>query len=428
MREYRRFAVLMCLAWVAAVPLQVRAGMLSLKADVDSARAGGPAVGLIRFYQMYISDLRYGRCRFEPSCSQYALEVVEDRGVLVGSALAADRLIRCNASAWKNYPRGSTGRLSDPAHGEAPIETMPVVPEWLLPDLPLTLPVSRPERILEDARFADKLAESGDCDRAITEYKRVAFLSPEREVVLWSHAKAGYCHFRVRAWQSAEAELLSGIPLAGDPYERDALRLMVGASRFNSGDYRGCRAVLDQCESPFPPHTGASAGAGPNRSGNGEGRHSEIFSQKRLLLSGLCALAEGDWKAGVVEFQAVCEAFPGSQFEEHAAYLARCALKEDRVARRSPTLASGMSGVFPGLGQAYCGRYMDAVRHFVFDGILIYQIYRLMDHDNYSGAYLVAGFTLPFYMGNVVGAWRSAERFNRVKRSEFTVSVIQGIE
>jgi putative membrane protein insertion efficiency factor len=429
LREYRRLGVLMCLIWVASVPLPVRAGISPIIADVDSARAGGPAVPLIRFYQKYISDLRYGRCRFEPSCSQYALEVVEDRGLLIGSALAADRLIRCNASAWKNYSRGSTGRLSDPARGRGPIAPVPVVPEWLLPDLPLTLPVSQPGRIREYARFAEKLAESGDCDRAITEYQRVAFLAPERDVLFWSRVKAGSCHFRVRAWPAAEAELLSGIPLARDGSDRDALRLMVGASRFNSGDYRGCEAILDRCESPLIPRAGDSSPDGLDDSGDGRGRLCEQrLSEKRLLMKGLCACAEGDWNEGVADFRAVPERYPGSSFGEHANYLARCASEGDQVARKSPALASGMSAVVPGLGQAYCGRFMDGLRHLVFDGILIYEVYRLIDHDNYPGAYLMAGIALPFYMGNVVGARRSAERFNRAKRSEFLVSVMEGVE
>ena len=80
--------------------------------------------------------------------------------------------------------------------------------------------------------------------------------------------------------------------------------------------------------------------------------------------------------------------------------------------------------VLPGLGQIYCGRYMDGARHLVFNGILMYQVYRLIDHENYPGAYLVAGIALPFYVGNVIGAGRSAETFNRTERSGFLISLM----
>src|SRR5512136_2839223 len=45
-----------------------------------SGGPGGPAEYLLRFYQKNISDLRYGRCRFEPSCSQYAIDAIQAEG------------------------------------------------------------------------------------------------------------------------------------------------------------------------------------------------------------------------------------------------------------------------------------------------------------------------------------------------------------
>ena len=51
---------------------------------------------LIRAYQLGISPLLGARCRFYPSCSQYALEAVSMHGSLRGSALALRRLARCH--------------------------------------------------------------------------------------------------------------------------------------------------------------------------------------------------------------------------------------------------------------------------------------------------------------------------------------------
>lgn len=52
--------------------------------------------GLIRFYQRHISPLFGARCRYYPTCSQYALEAIEIHGLLKGSFLAVRRLLRCN--------------------------------------------------------------------------------------------------------------------------------------------------------------------------------------------------------------------------------------------------------------------------------------------------------------------------------------------
>ena len=52
--------------------------------------------GAIRGYQLALSPLLGPRCRFYPSCSQYALEAVARFGVLRGAWLAARRLGRCH--------------------------------------------------------------------------------------------------------------------------------------------------------------------------------------------------------------------------------------------------------------------------------------------------------------------------------------------
>ena len=50
----------------------------------------------IRFYQRIISPLFGPRCRYYPTCSQYAVEAVERFGAFKGSILAVLRLLRCN--------------------------------------------------------------------------------------------------------------------------------------------------------------------------------------------------------------------------------------------------------------------------------------------------------------------------------------------
>jgi uncharacterized protein len=50
----------------------------------------------IVFYQRRISPARPRRCRYEPTCSAYAVESIERFGALRGALLAAWRLLRCN--------------------------------------------------------------------------------------------------------------------------------------------------------------------------------------------------------------------------------------------------------------------------------------------------------------------------------------------
>ena len=53
-------------------------------------------IALIRFYQKHISPALPSCCRYMPTCSQYAIEAIEKRGVFVGIFLAVKRLLRCN--------------------------------------------------------------------------------------------------------------------------------------------------------------------------------------------------------------------------------------------------------------------------------------------------------------------------------------------
>ncbi len=53
-------------------------------------------LALIRFYQYAISPLLGRRCRFFPSCSEYAVEALEKHGALTGTWLALKRLSHCH--------------------------------------------------------------------------------------------------------------------------------------------------------------------------------------------------------------------------------------------------------------------------------------------------------------------------------------------
>ncbi len=53
-------------------------------------------LGLIRFYQKYISPAFPPSCRFQPTCSHYGYEAIEKYGVRKGGWLAIKRVSRCH--------------------------------------------------------------------------------------------------------------------------------------------------------------------------------------------------------------------------------------------------------------------------------------------------------------------------------------------
>ncbi len=51
---------------------------------------------LVRGYQLFISPVLGSHCRFQPTCSQYALEALRTHGALKGAWLALRRVLRCH--------------------------------------------------------------------------------------------------------------------------------------------------------------------------------------------------------------------------------------------------------------------------------------------------------------------------------------------
>jgi putative membrane protein insertion efficiency factor len=53
-------------------------------------------VVLVRAYQVVLSPLLPGSCKYHPSCSRYAIDALHEYGALRGSILAGWRILRCN--------------------------------------------------------------------------------------------------------------------------------------------------------------------------------------------------------------------------------------------------------------------------------------------------------------------------------------------
>ena len=60
-------------------------------------------IAVIHGYQTYISPLHRPTCRFQPTCSQYAVEAIEKYGVIKGSGMAIWRILRCNPFCKGGY-------------------------------------------------------------------------------------------------------------------------------------------------------------------------------------------------------------------------------------------------------------------------------------------------------------------------------------
>ena len=74
---------------------------------------------LVRGYQLFISPMLGPRCRFHPTCSQYAIEALQTHGAVKGGWLALRRVLRCHPL----HPGGH-----DPVPSAKPTTSRPTPP------------------------------------------------------------------------------------------------------------------------------------------------------------------------------------------------------------------------------------------------------------------------------------------------------------
>jgi len=65
----------------------------------------------IMVYQRVVSPAIPRRCKYEPTCSRYAVEAIRDYGILRGLVLAGWRLLRCNPWSYGGYDPVERQRL-----------------------------------------------------------------------------------------------------------------------------------------------------------------------------------------------------------------------------------------------------------------------------------------------------------------------------
>ncbi len=416
------------LALLAAGPGLVGSARAAAEADtVRSGPASDAVSSSIRFYQRYLSAVRHVRCRFEPSCSQYALDAIAAHGLLAGVSRSADRLMRCNASASSHYARAADGRLLDPARGETPDPTAIRAPTWLLPAERTRATACLAAQDSEDGdrsrpgetfAFGVTLAAAGDCRRAETEFLRAAFLDGTPSALVCAHRASGRCWFESSFWVEAEERYLAAAMLDSQDRGDDIHRAAV--CRFNAGDPDGAAGILDE----FGPVPGLVASTDPDP----PAALDSADEARSLGLVGLCRMRRGRWDEAQSNFERAVQVTPDLSLARRFESLAAAAAHGPDVPRARPGLASGLSAVVPGSGQVYAGRTRDGVRTLLVNGALIWTVVALAGDGYVPAAFVVGGIALPFYVGNVVGAGESARALNRTRRTEYLTQSLEAVE
>jgi hypothetical protein len=96
--------------------------------------------------------------------------------------------------------------------------------------------------------------------------------------------------------------------------------------------------------------------------------------------------------------------------------------------RKSPFAAACLSGIIPGMGKIYAGRYWDGFVSFLLVAANSWQAYRGFSKYGVNSAYgwTFGGLALGFYGGNIYGSVKAAQQYN-LKRDENFIKATQSI-
>jgi putative membrane protein insertion efficiency factor len=72
-------------------------------ANAVSKALAWPLIQLARFYRLAISPWLGANCRYDPTCSSYAIEALQHHGIFKGGWLAARRIGRCHPWGGSGY-------------------------------------------------------------------------------------------------------------------------------------------------------------------------------------------------------------------------------------------------------------------------------------------------------------------------------------
>jgi len=71
-------------------------------------------VWAVKGYQLLVSPLFPRRCKYHPTCSQYAVDAIREFGVVRGVILGGWRILRCNPLSYGGYDPVENQRLFAP--------------------------------------------------------------------------------------------------------------------------------------------------------------------------------------------------------------------------------------------------------------------------------------------------------------------------
>ena len=202
--------------------LSALVGCTTTQTDSNSAgqHAGDHAIG---FYQDHVGHQWGFHCEFEPSCSEYGRQAVDEFGLLRGSLLIVDRLQRDHDLAYHLYSSTQDGRPLDPLAANAVFRATQSLEPALMDPLEGLLIESKP--VMSEAAslaFAEQLFDERQWSWAALEYRQLLFHFPDTDHQLLIKRRLIQCYAALQRFGEA-LQLVDQLPAAEQSLWRSVL-------------------------------------------------------------------------------------------------------------------------------------------------------------------------------------------------------------
>ncbi|MEN9281361.1 MAG: hypothetical protein RL594_296 [Bacteroidota bacterium] len=254
--------------------------------------------------------------------------------------------------------------------------------------------------------LADSYRLHGNLDAAITEYYRYIYLHQEDDRLFDIYSKLGVACREAGQQQACIRAFSSALERCQTSEDRTTVRLELATSLLVFDQPLQAQLVLMRVLSR-PPQDSA---------------------QQAIMhaLLGVSSLMTGQWSAAAGHVQQWTGYLPNGTTvaQEMSTLFADTAA----IPHRNPTVATVMSAIVPGLGQMYCGEYLDGVNALALNGALLWSVVTQVERQRYLAAVMV-GVPLVgrYYMGNLDHAAMYANLFNERGQRAFAARMIEKI-
>lgn len=256
-------------------------------------------------------------------------------------------------------------------------------------------------------KVADAFRDEGEYYRAVTEYKRLLILFPDSDKADYAFFNIGISYYRGEEYGSA-ATMFS---LLREKYSDSKYILpshyFEGLSYRKLKKYEEAKSKLDVLVHMYP---------------------ATEYAPRAIVAKSLIGLDEDNAAASKKELGRLIKDYPTDKTATDAREALQVLKDYERLPAKSTIMAGALSAVVPGSGYMYAGNYEDGLTAFLINTLFISGTITAIHQRNYTTAYLVGAFGLPFYAGNIYGSANAAKKWNVRVRQEQRKKVYATLE